>query len=101
MVHAMVFPQLGTMAMLTLVFDLLAPASKAWVLLPPASLGDFSWTRGAALSLLANCALALLQNVSNLGLIGDVGPVTFQVLGSVKAMPTPTSHHVLKWYEVT
>ena len=45
MVHAMVFPQLGTMATLTLVFDVLTPASKAWVL-PPAT--DSIWTERKA-----------------------------------------------------
>ena len=42
------------------------------------------WTRVSAACLLGNCGLALLQNVSNVGLLGDVGPVTFQVLGSVR-----------------
>jgi solute carrier family 35 protein E3 len=86
MFHAMIGPQLLAVGTLSAVFDILSPSLKSILLLPAADLLAYSWTSAAVCVLGVNCILALLQQVSNLGLLSDVGPVTFQVLGSVKSI---------------
>lgn len=82
--HSVAMPQCVIGCSATLLFDVFCPSLKDWMLLRHGGLLEHELTRETILWILACCALAVGMNVSTYGLLGKVGPVTYQVIGQLK-----------------